>query len=96
MSRISPLIAMLAWLAAAPAAQGPSEGRKSAATITGAFADSCRDFSAHSSKDISYVELHYAAGFDVKNESIDSHDHAIDGNAGDNGRSGRHRQWAHR
>lgn len=87
MSRIialaSMLVAILAWLVAAPAAQSPSGRRQSAATITGAFADSCRDFSAHSSKDISYVELHYAAGFDFKNERIDSHDHAIDGEAGD-------------
>jgi hypothetical protein len=87
MSRISALTAMLvaslAWLVAAPSAQSRSGGRQSAATITGAFADSCRDFSAHSTKDISYVELHYVAGYDFKNESIGSHDHAIDGHAGE-------------
>ncbi len=76
------LVAILAVLGAAPAAQAPSRG-KSAATITGAFADSCRDFTAHSSKDISYVELHYLAGPAVRNESINSPDHAIDGGAGD-------------
>jgi PKD domain len=75
-------VAIVALLVAAPAAQAPSRGN-SAATITGAFADSCRDFTAHSSKDISYIELHYATGLVVRNESINSHDRAIDGNAGD-------------
>jgi hypothetical protein len=75
-------VAILAWLAAAPAAQAPPKG-KSAATITGAFADSCRDFTARSSKDISFVEIHYVFGLWVKNESISSHDYAIDGVAGD-------------
>jgi hypothetical protein len=41
---------------------------KSAAKITGSFADSCRDFFARSSKDISYVEIHYADGRVVKDE----------------------------
>jgi hypothetical protein len=75
----SMLVAMLAWWGAAPAAQS----QKSAATITGAFADSCRDFSAHSSKDISYVELQYVGGLVIKSERINSHDHAIDGHAGE-------------
>jgi hypothetical protein len=77
------LVAILAGLVVTPAAQSPSGGRQSAATITGAFADSCRDFSVHSSKDISYVELHYVAGPVVKDENINSPDHAIDGGAGD-------------
>lgn len=76
------LVAILTLLAAAPAAQAPVRGN-SAATITGAFADSCRDFTARSTKDISYVELHYVAGGVVRNESIDSHEHAIDGGVGD-------------
>jgi hypothetical protein len=75
-------MAIPVWLVAAPAAQSPSK-RSSAATITGAFADSCRDFTAHSSKDISYIELQYVAGAVIKNETINSHDHAIDGGTGD-------------
>jgi hypothetical protein len=75
-------VAALVWLVAAPAAQAPAKG-KSAATITGAFADSCRDFTVHSSKDISYVELRYLTGPVVKDESVNSPDHAIDGGAGD-------------
>lgn len=55
----------------------------SAATITGSFADSCRDFATHSSKDVSHVEIHYADGRVVKDETIASPDHAIDGGAGE-------------
>jgi hypothetical protein len=58
------LVAILAWLAAAPAAQAPPRGRNSAAAITGAFADSCRDFAARSSKDISW-SLHFGDGTSV-------------------------------
>ena len=76
-------IAILAWLVAAPAALASSGGGNSAATITASFADSCRDFTTHSSKDISHVEIHYADGRVVKDESISSHDYAIDGGAGD-------------
>jgi hypothetical protein len=76
------LMAIPVWLAAAPAAQSPSRGN-SPATITGAFADSCRDFIAHSSKDISYIELQYVAGATVRDERINRLDHAIDGAAGD-------------
>src|SRR5262245_37414838 len=75
-------VAILALWVAAPRAQAPSKGN-SAATITGAFADSCRDFTAHSSKDISYVELQYRTGLVVRDESVNSPDHAIDGSAGD-------------
>jgi hypothetical protein len=77
------LVAILAWLVAAPAALATPGGGNSAATITASFADSCRDFAAHSSKDISHVEFHYADGRVVKDESISSHDYAIDGGAGD-------------
>jgi hypothetical protein len=45
-------------------------GSNSAATITASFADSCRDFSAHSSKDISYVEFHYVDGDVVKERRL--------------------------
>ena len=76
-------VALLAWLSAAPAALAVPGTGNSAATITGSFADSCRDFAAHSSKDISFVELHYAGGGVVKDENINSPDHAIDGGPGD-------------
>jgi hypothetical protein len=69
------LIATLGWSAAAPAA--------STATIAGSFGDSCRDFSAHSSKDISHIEIHYADGRVVKDESTTAPDFALDGGAGD-------------
>jgi hypothetical protein len=54
----------------------------SAASIAGSFGDSCRDFAAHSSKDISHVELHYADGRVVKDETIVRPDYSIDGAAG--------------
>jgi hypothetical protein len=77
------LVALFAGLAAAPAALATPGGGQSAATITASFADSCRDFATHSSKDISHVEFHYLDGRVVKDESISSPDHAIDGAAGD-------------
>lgn len=55
----------------------------SKATITGGFGDSCRDFAAHSSKDISHVELHYGDGRVAKDEAITSPDYSLDGGAGD-------------
>jgi hypothetical protein len=58
-------------------------GRDSAATITGSFTDSCRDFAAHSSKDISHVVISYADGRIVKDESTTTPAYAIDGDAGD-------------
>ena len=76
-------VALVAWLGAAPAALAVPDGGNSAATITGSFADSCRDFAAHSSKDISYVELHYAGGSVVKDETINNPDWAIDGGPGE-------------
>lgn len=75
-------VALLAWLGAAPAALAVPGGGNSAATITGSFADSCRDFAAHSSKDISFVELHYSSGSVVKDETISSPDWTIDGGPG--------------
>jgi len=77
------LVVSLAWLASAPAAMATPGGGKSAAAITASFADSCRDFATHSSKDISHVEFHYVDGRVVKDESINSHDYALDGGAGD-------------
>jgi hypothetical protein len=73
---------VIAWLVATPAAQTPRRGN-SAAAITGAFADSCRDFAVHSSKDISHVETHYVSGGVIKDESISSSGYTIDGVAGD-------------
>jgi hypothetical protein len=58
-------------------------GGNSAAPIAGSFADACRDFVAHSSKDISHVEIHYADGRVVKDESTTTPDYAIDGGAGE-------------
>jgi len=55
----------------------------SAATITGSFTDSCRDFSARSSKDISHVEIQYVDGRVVKDESTTTAVYAIDGGPGD-------------
>ena len=66
----------------AVAAACPVPGN-SAATITGSFSDGCRDFVARSSKDISYVALHYVDGRVVKRERIDRRHYSIDGVAGD-------------
>ena len=75
----------LVWSAAALADRGDN----SAATITGSFSDGCRDFASHATKvgsqqgkDISYVELNYADGRVVRDETISSPDYAIDGAAG--------------
>jgi hypothetical protein len=57
-------------------------GSNSAATITASFTDTCRDFSAHSTKDISHVEIHYVDGRVVKDETINRPDFSIDGGPG--------------
>jgi hypothetical protein len=62
--------------------QATSRGN-SAGTITGSFTDSCRDFSVHSSKDISHVEIHYLDGRVIKDESTTMPDYAIDGGTGE-------------
>ena len=62
---------------------GTASGGNSTATITGSFSDSCRDFAAHSSKDISHVVIRYADGRTVKDESTTTPDFLIDGAAGD-------------
>src|SRR5262245_56280983 len=80
--RTSIVVVMLAWLAAALSAQAPSRGN-SAATITGAFADSCRSFAARSSKDISYVDVHHVSGVAAKDETIGSPEYVIEGGAGE-------------
>ena len=55
----------------------------SGAEITASFADACRDFAAHSSKDISHVVVRYADGHVVKDETINRPDFALDGGPGD-------------
>ena len=72
--------AALALAAVAAASPTPGNG---AATITGSFSDGCRDFAARSSKDISYVELHYVDGRVAKRERINRRHYSIDGVAGD-------------
>lgn len=67
------LIAMPTWTVAAEGAQRGN----SAATITASFGDSCADFEAHSSKDISHVEIHYADGRVVKHEAVEEPDVSI-------------------
>ena len=78
------LVATLAW-----AGDAEAESSSSAATITGSFSDSCRDFTSHATKvgsqqgkDISHVEIHYADGRTVKDETINSPDYSLDGGAG--------------
>ena len=76
------VIALLALLVTAQAAPAAPRHDNSAALITGEFADSCRDFAAHSSKDISHVEVHHADGRVVKQETINGPDYWLDGAAG--------------
>lgn len=72
------VVALMATLLyAAPASAEPT------AIITESFADGCRDFSAHSTKDISHVVLHYTDGRVGKDETIATPDYSIDGAAGD-------------
>jgi PKD domain len=75
------LAVVLAFAAVAVAACPPPG--KGAATITGSFSDGCRDFATSSSKDISYVELHYVDGRVVNRERVDRRHYSIDGGAGD-------------
>jgi hypothetical protein len=85
LERVLPLglAAMFVSWVVAPAALASPRGRRSAATITASFADSCRDFVTHSSKDISHVKIHYVDGRVVKDEHICGHGYAVDGAAGD-------------
>lgn len=77
-------VALLAWLAGpTPARAAAGQARCPSATITGSFADSCREFAAHSTKNISYVKLYYADGRVVGHPHINSHHYAIDGGPGD-------------
>ena len=80
------LVATFTWAGAAIAG---SSGNN-AATITGAFSDSCRDFASRATKlgsqqdkDISYVGLHYADGRVFKDETVGTPDYVIDGGPGD-------------
>ena len=65
------------------AVNGLAVSASSATTITGSFSDSCRDFSAHSGKDISHVVIQYVDGRTVKDETIGRRDFSIDGGGGD-------------
>jgi hypothetical protein len=76
-------LALAAASALTLAVTGLAASDKSAASIGASFADSCRDFAAHSSKDISHVELHYADGRVAKDETINSPDYSVDGGSGD-------------
>ena len=78
------LAATLAW--ASTASAEPSSG---GATITGSFSDGCRDFTAQATKigsgqgkDISHVEIRYADGRVVRDETVNSPDYSLDGAAG--------------
>jgi hypothetical protein len=65
------------------AVNGLAVSGSSATTIAGSFSDSCRDFAAHSGKDISHVVLEYVDGRAVKDEAIERRDFSIDGGSGD-------------
>ncbi len=52
-------------------------------SISGTFADSCRDFAAHSSRDITRVELRYADGRVHVPGGVSGRDYAVDGGSGD-------------
>jgi hypothetical protein len=82
MARGSVALVLPLTLAFSVSGQAAPKGN-SGATITGSFGDSCRDFTAQSSKDISHVEINYADGRVIKDETTTSPDYAIDGNAGD-------------
>lgn len=75
--------------AVAFAGNGDDSGGDSDAVITGEFSDECRDFEVHAEKpdgtpkDISHVELHYADGRVVKDESVNRADYSIDEGPGD-------------
>ena len=80
------LLATLVWSGAAVAEPSVT----SRATITGSFADACRDFTSRATKvgsqegkDISFVELRYADGRVSKDETINSPDYSLDGATGD-------------
>src|SRR5687768_10570666 len=68
----------LTWSSGVLARPGSSE-----ASITGTFSESCRGFESVSTKDISHVEIHYADGRVVKDESTRAPHFSINGGAGD-------------
>jgi hypothetical protein len=80
---ISALIMAAGAIASPGAALAAPGNGNSAATTTGSFSDSCGDFAAHSSKDISHAEIHYADGRVVKDESVDGQGFSLDGVATD-------------
>src|SRR5829696_7154665 len=80
---LAAVVSALGLALVAPVAAGGVPEPRSPAAITGSFADSCRDFAAHSSKDISHVEIHYVDGRVVKDESTVTSGYAVDGGEGD-------------
>src|SRR5688500_5894275 len=68
----------LAWSSVTFARPGDSD-----ASIAGSVSDSCRNFESTSTKDISHVEIHYADGRVIKDESNRTHNFSFDGSAGD-------------
>ncbi len=83
-------IALALVLVATLASAGLAEASRGPATITGSFADGCRDLTSHATKvylqldrDISYVEITYADGRVVKDETVNSPVYSLDGAAGD-------------
>jgi hypothetical protein len=72
------MLATLGWSVAATASPG-----NSAASITGSFGDSCRDFSAVSTKDVSHAVIGYVDGRVVKVEGVGAGTYWADGGPGE-------------
>jgi hypothetical protein len=79
LGQIGALVMAASAIASPGAALAAPGNGNSAATITGSFGASCTDFEAHSSKDISHVEIHYTDGRVIKDEAVDAPDISIDG-----------------
>jgi hypothetical protein len=83
LGQIGALVMAASAIASPGAALAAPGNGNSAATITGSFGASCTDFAAHSSKDISHVEIHYTDGRVIKDEAVDAPDISIDGDTGE-------------
>lgn len=70
---------ILAMTLGTATARANAPSPKSEAEISAAFGADCTDFSASSSKDISYVEVHFGDGRVVKDESTTSPGYSYDG-----------------
>lgn len=80
---LSGLALLLATVTSLVVAAAAAADNSAATIVADPFTDSCRDVSFHSSKDISYVEVHYADGRVVKDEGVVAPDFSIDGDTGD-------------